>query len=171
MIRRTRRERDPYATVIAALDVPDPFDLDELLRRVAAKRGRPIELRPLRTSVGAACGFWVATRSVDYICYEEDTSRLHQEHIVLHELGHIVCGHRQRDDAVALLARVLLPNLDPEVVRRVLSRTVYSHPDEEQAELFATVVLGRSGRFRARVDTASAEVSALLERIERSMGT
>jgi hypothetical protein len=158
----------PHEDVVAALDVPDPFDLDELIRRVAARRGRPIQLMPFDTAPGDPVGIWIATRTKDYICYEAATSKLHREHIILHELGHVLCGHKSTGDSAAALASLLMPSLDPAVVRRALARTVYSDPDERQAELFATVVLAGAGR--ATVSGAPAEVRALLARVEQAVG-
>jgi hypothetical protein len=60
----------------------------------------------------------------DIILEEQRTSAPHQEHIALHEIGHILCGH---DDAATGLGREealrLMPSLDPDMVRRVLGRT------------------------------------------------
>lgn len=158
----------PHEEVVAALDVPEPFDLDELIRRVVARRGRPIELMPFATAPGDPVGIWIATRAKDYICYEATTSKLHREHIILHELGHVLCGHQSKDDSAAVLASLLMPSLDPAVVHRALARTVYSEPDERQAELFATVVLASAGRATLR--RAPAEVKALLARVEQAIG-
>jgi hypothetical protein len=156
--------------VIAMLDIPDPFVVTALVRQIAAGRGRPIVLKPITTGDSAPSGFWVAARTKDYICYEADTAKLHQEHIILHELGHMVCEHNTPADSHELLAQILLPTLDPAVVRKVLARTAYSHPEEEQAELFATLVLGQAGRFSIRKMRASSpEMLALLDRIEQAI--
>lgn len=39
-------------------------------------------------------GCWVRLAGKDYIFYEEHTAHLHQAHIQLHELAHILCGHK-----------------------------------------------------------------------------
>jgi hypothetical protein len=115
---------------------------------------------------------WMATRDVDYICYEADTSSLHQEHIILHELGHLLCDHPSASAAPEDLLRLLMPTLDLAMVRRVLGRTAYSDPQERQAELFAMLVLERGGRLRRdrRRDLAP-ELTEVLDRIEAALTT
>ena len=44
-------------------------------------------------SVGAPCGLWISVPTAEYVFYDPDTSRLHAEHIVLHELAHMLSGH------------------------------------------------------------------------------
>ncbi|WP_162562076.1 ImmA/IrrE family metallo-endopeptidase [Salinispora vitiensis] len=48
---------------------------------------------PIDTTATGVCGLWVTTATKDYIAFERQTSPAHQDHIVLHELGHILCGH------------------------------------------------------------------------------
>lgn len=151
------------SVVAAALKLPDPFDIRVLVEQVARRRGRPIDLRPVTTLANGPSGFWIATRDTDVICFESGTAGLHQDHIILHELGHMLCGHLREEPPFELVARILLPHLDPEVVRVVLARTAYSDPDEQQAELFATLVLGRARMPRTD------EPSALLARIDAAL--
>jgi hypothetical protein len=86
-------------TIVRTLDqriggIRVPFDLNALLDQLEADRGRPIELVPFSaTAPGEPCGIWVGTDRLDLIYYEEATSPLHQDHIILHEVGHMVCDH------------------------------------------------------------------------------
>jgi hypothetical protein len=167
---RSRAERDRLSTVVKLLDIPRPFDIYELAARLAASRRRPIELKEVRTAPNGASGLWVATRDVDYICYERDTSRLHQEHIILHELGHLLCGHTSVEASPGQVLQFLMPTLDPAMVRAVLGRTGYSEPEERQAETFAMLVLERAKRFPpARRPRVSRELTEVLERIEAAL--
>ncbi|MGW5446082.1 hypothetical protein [Streptomyces asiaticus] len=63
---------------------------------LAAQRARPLRLHPLPAEAAAtgACGLWLATDAEDHIFYERRTVPLHQEHIVLHEIGHLLFNHR-----------------------------------------------------------------------------
>lgn len=81
--------------ILGHLELPHPFSLDELCNRIAEQRGRPIRLHPLPKEAAetGVCGLWVGTVNVDYVFYEAQTTPLHREHIVLHELGHILFGH------------------------------------------------------------------------------
>jgi hypothetical protein len=125
--------------------MPVPFDAHELCAMVAARRGRPIRLVPMDGLTGV-CGLWVATASTDLIFYERVTTPPHQEHIILHELSHVLCDH-QRAASAALGSQVeeLLPNLDPEMVHRVLGRAGYTSEEEREAELLASLIRQRAG--------------------------
>jgi IrrE N-terminal-like domain len=156
-------------------DVPDPFDVDEFCARLAASRGRPLRLVPLPPGSGPAmpCGLWVATRDEDLIHVEPDTSPLHRGHIVLHELGHIVCHHPPAAVQAAAFAR-LLPDLDPDLVERMLGRTSYTDPQEQEAEMVASLLLARRGRHMPAAPTpegTDGEVAQVLGRLSRVLGS
>src|SRR6266545_4710766 len=134
--------------LVNTLDVPDPFDAFEMCERVARRRGRPIGLHAMPMPSGAP-GIWVSAGERDYIRYARHTSPLNQEHIILHELGHLLCGHTSVVVISSEIARMLLPDIDPEAVNRVLQRTEYSTHDEREAEMIASLLLGRANRWRA----------------------
>ncbi|GAA0393607.1 hypothetical protein GCM10009530_51270 [Microbispora corallina] len=127
------------------LTLPVPFDARALCRTVADKRGRPILLQPLAGRSGL-WGLWVATETSDFIFYEESTTPPHQEHIILHELSHLLCDHYGAAVPGGDHTRLLMPSLDPEMVRRMLGRTTYSAVEEQEAELLASLIRQRAGR-------------------------
>jgi len=143
-------------TVVDRLDLPDPFDAEGFIAALARERGRPIELIGVPARPDRPCGLLVTTAHTDLIIYSSDTSTVHRQHILLHEAAHILCGHTERGadgDAMAAAARALMPHLPAELVRSVLGRTVYSEPDEREAELVASLILQRverRDRHRAR---------------------
>ncbi|MBW4717288.1 ImmA/IrrE family metallo-endopeptidase [Saccharothrix obliqua] len=150
----TRRAHRRCRRLVARLDFPDPFDLTELCRRAGRARGRPIELVPASLSALGVSGLWLAADRLDYIWYEQNTSAPHREHVVLHELGHILCDHGGSGPAAQVLA-ALFPQLDPEVVGRMLARRhdAYTGVEELEAEAFAHEVRVRADRaFRPRED-------------------
>ncbi|MFI6789449.1 hypothetical protein ACIBG4_19205 [Nonomuraea sp. NPDC050383] len=156
--------------IVERLEIPHPFDIVEFTRQVARVRRRHIELRPVDTSADGPSGMWLATDTVDYICYEQRTSRSHQEHIILHELGHMVCEHVSAPIAPDTLLRILLPTLDPAMVRSVLGRTTYAEPEEHEAERFAMLVLRQVGRLpTVRRPPLSAEAAGIHDRIEAAL--
>ena len=129
--------------VASTVDLPDPFDVHAVFSALAAGRGRPIELIPLASRPGAPCGVLAATDRADYVFYTRDTSPLHQQHILLHELGHLLCGPAEGQALPDQVAAVLTPNLPVELVRRVLGRTTYRWEHEQEAELVASLIVRR----------------------------
>lgn len=128
--------------LVEAGDLPDPFTLDEFLAKLEARRGRRIVLRSSQYVPGRACGMWLQLSEVDVIVYAR-TAPLHEEHIVLHEVGHMLCRHRGETGIGDDITRLLMPDLDPAMVRRLFNRGSYSDTEEQEAELFATLLLER----------------------------
>jgi len=132
--------------------LPEPFDAEAFVASLAARRGRPIDLMPVSASTGGPCGLLMSTERADYILFPTNTTALHRRHILLHEVGHLLCGHVGSDagaDGIAIDAaagRELMPNLSPELIRRVLGRTTYSEVEEREAELLASLIAQRVGR-------------------------
>lgn len=126
-----------------ALDLPDPFDVAEFIGMLAARRGRPIELVPVTARPNLPCGLLLTTAGADYILYSADTTPLHQQHILLHEAAHLLCGHQDGGAGLDSAARALAPGLSPALVRRVLGRTVYTEPQEREAEILASLIVSR----------------------------
>lgn len=119
--------------------IPRPFDLDELLDRIERHRDRPIDLHATRVT-GGPCGLWLRRADTDVIVYAENTSTVHQTHIVLHEIGHMVCEHR---GACALDLSSLGGLVDPARARlaeHMLSRSTYGTDDEQEAEMVGTLI-------------------------------
>jgi len=130
------------------LGLDRPFTLTELCEHLGERRGRPIRLMAVDLPADAPCGLWIGTAAVDYICYQGETSALHREHIVLHELGHMIVhdtgtGGSGADSAWLLR---LAPHLDPATVRRVYARDCGESDEERQAEMIATLLRGTCRR-------------------------
>lgn len=152
------RLRRRHAALLRDLPIPVPFDARALCEQVGARRGQPIRLVPMAGLTGV-CGLWVATDTMDLIFHESDTTPPHQEHIILHELAHVLCDHYPVSLPMAEQARILLPNLDPDMVRRVLGRAGYSTEEEREAEMLASLIRQRdapggtlTGRLRSALD-------------------
>ena len=122
--------------------IPQPFDHDAFCLEVETRRGRRLLRRPVPgLSSHAPCGLWIGTPQADHVFYDAGTSPLHAEHIVLHELAHILSGHRLD---VSLAG--LFPDLDPAMVTRALGRVGYTTVQEREAEMMASLIRGRSAR-------------------------
>lgn len=119
--------------------IPRPFDLDELLDRIERHRGRPIDLHPTRVT-GGPCGLWLRRGDVDVIVYAENTSTVHQTHIVLHEIGHLVCDHRGACDLeLGTVADLVAPDRT-RLAEHMLTRSTYGTDDEQEAEMVGTLI-------------------------------
>jgi hypothetical protein len=125
---------------VAGLEIPSPFDVEAFCAAVGRARGREI-LRLGRPLPEGLYGLWFSTPARDYVVHESRTSALHQVHITLHELSHLLCGHHAAPVMDDELSRLLMPDLDPGLVRRVLARTRYSDVEEQEAELVASLIV------------------------------
>lgn len=133
--------------LVATLDLPEPFDIEEFCRRLGRQRGKPLMLMPTPMAMGGGlCGLWLGTATRDYVFYEQETSPLHQQHIVFHEVGHILRRHPPRSILGLDIARALAPSVEPGEVQRVLGRDTYTDEHEYEAELIATLILRRIGQ-------------------------
>jgi hypothetical protein len=168
---RERELRRRARRLLNDLDIRPPLDVTELCRRVGESRGKPIRLVAHPIPVPGPFGVWIATNTADYILYQQETSKAHQGHIVLHELGHILAGHRSDDDDEGLLAdlypdvapdalRDKYPDLEPDAVRRALRRTSYDTEQEREAETVATIILEWASVLDRVAPSTSADVTA-----------
>jgi hypothetical protein len=138
--------------VLAGIPIPRPFSVESFVAQVASSRGRPIHLHtvPHHATADKPCGVWLATDDEDHIFFEEQTSRLHQEHIILHEIGHMLGGHKVLAPKESLDAQELFPDLQPQLVRQLLGRVRYDDSQEEEAEMLASLILASAGRPRVQ---------------------
>jgi hypothetical protein len=167
--RRLKQLRRSCEARLGTLDVPAGCSVEVLCERIGSQRGRPIHLIPVVMPATHPCGFWVATEGADFILYEANTSRTHQEHIVAHELAHMICCHRGTAPLDDASARVLFPDVDPELVRDMLRRSAYTDEQEQEAEVMASVVLERLKRHPYVESSAAGEGNDPIARIERSL--
>lgn len=158
--RRCRRE-------LRALAIDPPLRVDLLCQRLGKRRGRPIRLVSYSLPVPGPFGLWLATGSTDYILYQAETTRVHQDHIILHEVGHILADHHS-DDTDDEYWRQMMPDLSLEVIRRALRRTHYDTEQEQEAELVATIIM----EWASVLDYVSARPSAepAVRRLQDALG-
>ncbi|HEX4226135.1 MAG TPA: hypothetical protein VHZ97_27470 [Pseudonocardiaceae bacterium] len=137
---RERELRRRCRRLLNELDIRPPLKVTELCRKLGEQRGRPIRLLEHPIPVPGPFGVWIATETADYILYQQHTSKSHQDHIVLHEIGHMIAGHQGEEQENQALEG-LLPGVEPAAVRRALSRTSYDNEHELEAETVATIIL------------------------------
>lgn len=156
---------------VEALEVPEPWDFGQFCGRVAAHTGRTLQVMTVPAMPEGLCGVYISTAVADYVYTTMGTTPFHREHIALHEIGHLLAGHHG-GVGMGDLATVLLPDLNPAVVRAVLGRTDYTSEQEREAEYFATLVAKRSrpGRAGRPVAVADPAVATVLGRLEDTWG-
>ncbi|MFC4518311.1 hypothetical protein [Streptomyces ehimensis] len=150
--------------LLAALALPTPCDIAELCARLSDQRGRPIRLVPIAMQAEQPCGLWVASDAVDFVLFEAKTTRPHQDHIIAHELAHIICDHRGITFLADSAIRLIFPDLNPELVRDVLPRSNYSDLQEREAEIMASLILTRQS------DAANANSTPALNLLSEALG-
>ncbi|MBX9360273.1 regulator component [Streptomyces sp. WAC04114] len=155
------------AAILRDLGVNRSLSFDAIRERVEELRGRPLVLKelPEQAAIAGACGLWLGTDDADYVFYEARTAPLHREHIILHEIGHVLCDHhRGITDPGDELTDQLLSGLQPHLVKRLMARTSYTTAEEQEAEMIASLIqsagktgpvagsLGRLGAFLGVTD-------------------
>jgi hypothetical protein len=163
---RVKKLRKAGIRRIEQLGLPDPCPIETLCRCLGEQRGRLITLVPTAIVASQPCGMWLAAPGADVIFFDLHTTRAHQEHIILHELGHIICEHRGTGVLSDENARQLFPDLDPGIVREMLMRSGYDDLQEQEAEVLASLLAERIGQ----PETAGPiRPGGVLERVERTL--
>ncbi|RCG22739.1 hypothetical protein DQ384_34605 [Sphaerisporangium album] len=156
--------------MVADLDLPKPFDVGEFCERLSEKRGRRIVLVPKDLPPHSPCGLCVSTHDTDYVFYQAATSGPHRLQIILHEIGHLLCGHGTETVMDEATSRALVPDLDPEMVRRMLARTYYAKEEEAEAETIATLIFTEIGDYaHDRTWTVPDDATDVVKRIIKSL--
>jgi hypothetical protein len=156
-----RKLRKRCRTLLRELDVRPPLDVRELCGRLARQRGRPIRLVAHPIRVPGPFGLWFMTESMDVIFYQRQTTRPHQDHIILHEIGHLIADHPSDEPG----DRTLIPD----GTTRVLRRTCYDSAYEREAELIATVILEWASVLNPLYPSARRSGDAHVERLDASL--
>lgn len=167
--KQLRRLRGRCERRIRDLDLPTPCDVATLCHTLEDRRNRPIALVPLAIPAAYPCGLWVAGIVEDLIFYDTNTTSAHQDHIILHELGHIICGHHGLGLPDDTSSRLLFPNLDPAIVRDMLMRTTYDDVQEQEAEVVAHLLAERVDTSLRPAGPESGTEESVIGRIERTL--
>jgi hypothetical protein len=132
-IRDTMPVRDRMRALLAEIDYDfSRFSMEGFTAWLEARRGRKILFVP-RPLPPTLFGAWMAGDDCDYIFYEANTLPIHQAHIQLHEMAHMLCGHPAlmiSSQQARILLRQAHPN--PSLYESLLLRSV--RPDEMELE-------------------------------------
>ncbi|MEU8461175.1 hypothetical protein [Streptomyces sp. NPDC029003] len=113
--------------------------MDELCRKLGQRLNRPVRLIPWALPIPGPFGLWMSRPHEEVIFYQEETTRVHQDHIILHEVGHILAEHED-DGAAGEDFPGLGPDFPPDLITRGFRRTCYTEDYEREAELVATII-------------------------------
>ncbi|MFF8382590.1 ImmA/IrrE family metallo-endopeptidase [Streptomyces kanasensis] len=154
--------------IVRRIDGSDSLPIEKLCEKVGLHTGRPIVLEGIPFTGGSPSGVWISTGKIDYIFHDSRATPLHREHVVAHELGHILCDHRCGGELTELSA-LLMPNLSPEMVTRVLHRARYDVVEEQEAETIASLLMYRSRRCPSTASRGGGPVRDVIRRVERTL--
>ncbi|MCX2729451.1 hypothetical protein OOZ19_04305 [Saccharopolyspora sp. NFXS83] len=129
------------------LDVSAPLDVRDLCQRIGEARARPIELYAYPIEVPGPFGLWFHMRDRDAIFFQREDVRWHQDHIILHELGHILGNHPSDAEVFDPVTAAIRENPpagldwgDDEKGEHRRRRSCYDVRYEREAELHATII-------------------------------
>lgn len=140
------------AELLRHVHLPNPWDINQWLDHLERHRSRDIDLCPVPWTLGDSTGAWQRRPDHDVIAYAENTSSIHQDHIILHEVGHLIANHRGRCVLSVQKAQELAPSLAPPAFAHLLDR-VTVQAEEAEAETIATIILARIARQDRRYRT------------------
>ncbi|MEO7193944.1 MAG: hypothetical protein ABIZ05_03850 [Pseudonocardiaceae bacterium] len=125
--------------ILQHIGVPYPWDINQFLDLLERHRGRDIDLCAISWTAGDSCGAWQQRGDHDVIAYAENTSGVHQDHIILHEIGHMISRHRGRCVLSEAEAQRIAPDLAPAAFAHLLDRAT-SEAEEHEAEMIASLI-------------------------------
>jgi len=160
---RLRRDCEAH---LRDLQIPEPFDIDVLCSLLAKRRDRPMRFMSLPEPrvVDTPSALWIAYEDEDVIFVENATSPFHREHLIAHELGHMLCNHVTPLKLEGDYAKRLVPDLDPALIKLMLGRTSYTTEQEREAETLATLILSRARRAASDPPAARADIADAVAR-------
>jgi hypothetical protein len=124
------------------LHLPRNVNLNEFAKHVEDGRGKPMLINYRDMGNSGTSGYWIDALDGDWIFVDDSISAEMQEHVFLHELGHIIFNHSGAACLNSSLAEHF-PDLDfSEVqIRQVLQRgSNYTDKQENQAEVMAYLI-------------------------------
>lgn len=121
------------------------FTLNDFARWLEQRRERSIIFVP-REMPATLFGAWVKGIDKDYVFFEQNTISIHQAHIQLHEMAHMICQHptvELESDQVHAILRHVGPADFSDCIESLLLRSVHSDEVEEEAEMLTSLIQER----------------------------
>jgi hypothetical protein len=147
--------------MLEQLWLPRPWSMRQFIANLELTRKRPIEIRDIDpdlapTTASRVTGLWKPQESHDLILISPMVPVDNREHVISHEIGHILMWDAQSSENPPALHYLLrtFPHLPPTVLARqaltlCAARAAFEHPVERQAEWFA-ILLGVAAEERIR---------------------
>jgi len=159
--------------MLSELDLPTPFDLDVLLAQLSPLRRRPLRLLPLLPGLrDDPSGLWVPLEDEDVVFAESSVSDWYRDHVILHEVGHMLWQHRGTiRDVTDWLGQYGVETSQP--TRTEMRCSVRDRDKEREAEMVALLIESRiAPRTRSIPGSTSppAEIAAVLNRLALALG-
>lgn len=123
--------------------IPQPWNINDFIDRLEQHRGREIDLCAHAWTAGDSSGAWQRRADHDVVAYPANTSGFHQDHIILHEIGHMISEHQGHCVLSEQEARRLAPDLGGNAFAHLLERDA-SDTEEREAEMIATLIHQRA---------------------------
>jgi uncharacterized protein YejL (UPF0352 family) len=137
-----KQARAAAAVLIRKLPpLPRPWHIETLCAKLAEARGRPLLLHELDLAA-LPFGLWYYDGEKDHIISRAGTTGYHRDHIILHEICHMLAGHNAGSDRPAAATG---GDLASAVIEAAVA-SPHTHDQEELAEAFATAVLKHVSR-------------------------
>jgi hypothetical protein len=137
------RARTRVRDLLRDVPLPRPWSMNAWVDLLERRRGREIDLVAVEYAPGRPSGAWQRRADYDLIAYTAGTSPLHQDHIIAHEIAHMLCGHR----GVCLMSKAeaatVAPDLSAHLLSHLLTR-VTSDENEYEAELIAVLLMSEA---------------------------
>ncbi len=167
----TRPRERRVAAALRRTPAIHPFRFDAFAAELTTLTGAPVQIRPSTTLPAFVAGRWHRGAHGDLIEFDPRLPETARIGTVLHEAGHILCGHTQPDEQLdydaalcTVIGRDAAANF--QVVRY---RSVYRTRFEREAELYARRAL--NAIMHLDDDSIAAQVRASLghPRLERGL--
>ena len=149
------------AEILADLGLDSTFTLTELHAAIEKKRQRSLYLIPRPMPTCGPCALWIRGDHADYVFYDNTTSSTHQYALIGHEFGHILFDDHAIEAETDELTSLLMPDLEPQCLPKLIARTTYERHREWRAEVFGSVVTQRLGSWSDSPPPSTADPAVL----------
>jgi hypothetical protein len=159
----TRKKMQALLAKIEATYDFDQFTMEGFIHWLEQQRGREIVPIPYPIPTPTASGAWLAGEERDFVFYDEDTLPIHQIHIQLHEMAHMLCGHptlKVGSEGFSVLYREMAgaEKLPGQEIGSLFTRFAHPEEAEREAEALASLIqklVLRHGRMRELLSVPS----------------